>query len=114
MLKIIICLFLTALCVLGILSAAYLAMLLFLRRECKDKPSVFVIPLTGEFNSDVRSIMYAYERANLFGENKKYRIAAADRGINRAEAEEIKKIFALCKCVKVVKCEDLALYIDEN
>lgn len=114
MLKIIVCSFLTALSVLGIISAGYLLMLLFLRHEAEKRTAYFVIPLTGKLNSDVRAVMYTYERINLFAENKSYKIAAVDMGKNNSESEEIKKIFALCECVKVVKREDLPLYIDGN
>lgn len=114
MLKIIVCSFLTALSVLGIISAGYLLMLLFLRHGAEKRTAYFVIPLTGELNSDVRAVMYAYERINLFAENKSYKIAAVDMGKNNSGAEEIKRIFALCECVKVVKREELPLYIDGN
>ena len=113
MLRIIVCLFLTVFCVLGIMSAFYLLMLLFLRRGAQKRTAYFVIPLTGEINSDVRAVMYTYERINLFAENKSYKIAAIDMGKNHSESEEIKRIFALCESVKVVKREDLPLYICE-
>ncbi len=113
MLRIIVCSFLTAFCVLGILSAGYLSALLLLRRGAEKRTAYFVIPLTGELNSDVRAVMYAYERSNLFAENKSYKIISADMGKNNSEMSEIKRIFALCECVGFAKREELSSYIDE-
>lgn len=100
--------------VLGVISGVYLLILAFLRRKSKSAVSFCIIPLSGKFNDDVRSIMYAYERINLFGEDNCCKIIACDMGADDDEIRKIKNIFALCPNVKVVECEDISSYLLKN
>lgn len=111
MLKILCCTLMTIFFVLGLISCVYLLILAFLRRKSKGAASLCIIPLSGNFNADVRSIMYAYERINLFGEDNRCRIIACDMGADCEEIGKIKNIFALCPNVKVIEREDISSYL---
>lgn len=114
MLRIICCTLMTIFFVLGVISGVYLLILAFLRRKSKGAASFCIIPLSGNYNADVRSIMYAYERINLFGEDNRCKIIACDMGADCEEIRKIKNIFALCPNVKVVEREDISSYLLKN
>jgi len=111
MLRIICCTLVTLFFVLGLMTGAYLLMLAFLRRKAKNEPTFCVIPLSGNRKSDIRRVMYAYERINLFGEDSNCKIIVCFTDENFEEAREIKNIFALCPCVRVVEREDIDSYL---
>ena len=95
--------FCVTLCVVGFGTLLYFLLLFFLKPKRRYK-SYIVLPLGDNEKENAARIGYAYERLNLFGEDKNTEIIALEKDENQ---ENIRKMFSRYNNIKVVQLGDM-------
>lgn len=95
--------FCVTLSVVGFGTLCYVALLFFMKPKRRYK-SFIVLPLGDNEKENAARIGYAYERLNLFGEDKNTKIIALEKD---EKQENIRKIFSQYNNIKVAQLGDM-------